>query len=135
MGSKNQKMIFDAMTSRTLWSVSMDKAQRHLKLMQDAIAQIEFCLGRTTETAFKQDSCIQATANFWLIALGEAARHVAPQIRNNNPSLPWQNLIQSRNDLAHQKIFSSNEVWKFYQDRIPVLKKELESICASCETI
>lgn len=78
---------------------------------------------------FKSDSkTIDAVVrNFEII--GEAATHMPEEITVNNPEIPWQDMRDMRNMLAHE-YFGINEkiVWETIQDDLPPLVPQLAKL-------
>ncbi|MBI2302023.1 MAG: DUF86 domain-containing protein, partial [Armatimonadetes bacterium] len=69
--------------------------------MLDRINRIaEYTAGMTVE-AFVADRWAAAAVARELITVGEAARHVAPQVRRRYPEVPWDDLMTFRNFAVH----------------------------------
>jgi len=63
--------------------------------------------------------------------LGEAATHIPAQIRDANTSIPWRQLIATRNRLIHGYLGVDNDtVWSIIRDDIPVLLPQLQKLKA-----
>jgi len=61
--------------------------------------------------------------------IGEAATHIPKEIRENNSSIPWRQVIATRNRLIHGYLGIDNDtVWSIIQDDIPTLIVELKAI-------
>jgi uncharacterized protein with HEPN domain len=64
--------------------------------------------------------------------IGEAATHIPNDIRENNSSIPWRQVIATRNRLIHGYLGIDNDtVWSIIQDDIPSLIVELKAIIES----
>jgi uncharacterized protein with HEPN domain len=61
--------------------------------------------------------------------IGEAATHIPSEIREAYPSIPWRQIIVTRNRLIHGYLGIDNDtLWSIIQDDIPGLLMELEHI-------
>ncbi len=61
--------------------------------------------------------------------IGEAASHIPTEIRETNASIPWRQIIATRNRLIHGYLGIDNDtLWSIIQDDIPVLLIELKNI-------
>jgi|GEM_PF-1254019 len=69
--------------------------------MLEAIHKIErYTTGMTPETFFAKPQTIEAVAYNFII--GEAARHIPPEIEARYPEVPWLQMRDLRNFLAHE---------------------------------
>ena len=61
--------------------------------------------------------------------LGEAASHIPPEIREDNPAIPWRQIIATRNRLIHGYLGIDNDIlWSVIEQDIPALLPELQSL-------
>jgi uncharacterized protein with HEPN domain len=61
--------------------------------------------------------------------IGEAATHIPAQIKDANPSVPWRQIIATRNRLIHGYLGIDNDtLWSIIQDDMPALLLQLQSI-------
>lgn len=61
--------------------------------------------------------------------IGEAATHIPETIRGTCLSIPWRQVIATRNRLIHGYLGIDNDIlWSIIQDDIPVLLKELKRL-------
>lgn len=64
--------------------------------------------------------------------IGEAATHVPSEIRKTYGSIPWRQVISTRNRLIHGYLGIDNDtLWSIIQDDIPTLIAELRRISSS----
>jgi uncharacterized protein with HEPN domain len=79
--------------------------------------------------AFQQDEKTRFATIQAIEIIGEAAKHVPPQIRSRYPEIPWNDISGMRDKLIHA-YFSVDplKVWKVVKEDIPELKPKLESI-------
>ena len=63
--------------------------------------------------------------------VGEAANRISEEVREDNPQIPWQQIIGARNRLIHGYFdVDLDIVWVILQDDLPELVTELEQILA-----
>ena len=61
--------------------------------------------------------------------MGEAARRLSDNLRNEHADIPWQRIIGLRNVLAHRyDDVDDVELWRLIEEDIPGLVAQLESI-------
>jgi uncharacterized protein with HEPN domain len=60
--------------------------------------------------------------------IGEAARHLSPEVRRELPDVPWQLITAMRNILIHNyDDVNLNVVWDTIQDDLPPLMAKVEA--------
>ena len=58
--------------------------------------------------------------------LGEAAKHIPPEVRDQLPDVEWSRIVGMRNVLAHDYSgVSMKIVWDVVQNKIPDLERNL----------
>ncbi len=63
--------------------------------------------------------------------IGEAARKVSDDTRSHHPEIPWQQIIGTRDRLAHGYIEIDHDIiWRIVTVDLPSLIKQLEKIIA-----
>ena len=83
---------------------------------------------------FNQDEFIETGLNYDatirnLELIGEAATHIPNNVREQYSSIPWRQVIATRNRLIHGYLGIDNDtVWSIIQDDIPALIVELKRI-------
>jgi uncharacterized protein with HEPN domain len=84
--------------------------------------------GMTTESFFTESQTIEAVAyNF--IVMGEAARHIPPEVEARYPEVPWLLMRDMRNFLAHEYPRVKPEViWDTIVRDLPPLVTVLQRI-------
>jgi uncharacterized protein with HEPN domain len=61
--------------------------------------------------------------------IGEAARNIDLNIREDHPGIPWSRIIGLRNIISHAYFgIDWENIWKIIKEDIPRFKDELESI-------
>ncbi len=60
--------------------------------------------------------------------IGEPARHLSPEVRNQLPKVPWHLIMAMRNILMHNyDDVNLNLVWDTIQDDLPLLLSSVEA--------
>ena len=81
-----------------------------------------------------QDSFVTSGLNYDatvrnLELLGEAATHIPDAVRNTHPTIPWRQIIATRNQLIHGYLGIDNDIlWSILQNDIPALLPLLEAL-------
>jgi uncharacterized protein with HEPN domain len=103
-----------------------DDRERLLDILE-AIEKIEKYASRGRQ-AFDTDELIQSWILNHLRILGEAARTLSVQTRQQFPSVPWSEIIGMRHILIHH-YFAIDEdiVWRVVEEFLPVLKNQIKS--------
>ena len=66
--------------------------------------------------------------------IGEAATHIPAEIREGYTSIPWRQVIATRNRLIHGYLGIDNDtLWSIIQDDIPKLQTDLQVICKALD--
>jgi len=61
--------------------------------------------------------------------IGEAAMHIPTEIREQYSSIPWRQIIATRNRLIHGYLGIDNDIlWSIIQDDVPLIINELQRI-------
>jgi len=104
----------------------------YLRHVLDAIAKIETYLRDVDEQTFLNQSLLQDGAIRQIEIIGEAVKQLSPQIREQHPHLPWQDIAGMRDKLIHQYFgVDLDKVWVTVVRDIPVLKQEVAEILSS----
>jgi uncharacterized protein with HEPN domain len=80
----------------------VDRDQLHLRLIADAIADVQRRLAATDLEQFLTDRDEQALAAFRLLIIGENANKLSDQLRSRHPELSWRRMVAFRNIVAHE---------------------------------
>jgi uncharacterized protein with HEPN domain len=95
----------------------------------DAIAEIQ---SFTTGVSYEQFSADAKTlkAIVWnLMLIGEASRHIPPEVEEAYGEIPWPQMRGIRNQIVHgYDQIDLEVVWKVVQDELPPLIPMLERI-------
>ena len=87
--------------------------------------------GPTDLTVLRTDVTRQAAALHWLLIIGEAANRVSPQLRERHPEVPWREIVDFRNLVAHgYDQVRVEEVWRVIERDLPALEEQIRVILA-----
>jgi uncharacterized protein with HEPN domain len=101
-----------------------DDRERLLDI-QEAIERIEKYAARGRDT-FEHDELIQTWILHNLQILGEAARAVSADLKQQHPEVSWQQIAGMRNILVHDYFgIDASIVWAVVELELPVLKKQV----------
>jgi uncharacterized protein with HEPN domain len=102
--------------------------QRRLLDIAEAIERIEKYASKGRE-AFEGDELIQNWIVHHLQVIGEAARAISSELKDEHNEMPWQHIEGMRNILVHRYFEVDTElVWSVVEDDMPVLKQQVELI-------
>ncbi|BDA70973.1 nucleotidyltransferase [Calothrix sp. PCC 7716] len=78
--------------------------------------------------AFEENELIQTWFIQHLQIIGEAARALSAEIREQNPEVPWSQMIGMRNVLTHNYFeIDLDVVWLVVERELPKLKPQIEA--------
>jgi len=109
-----------------------DPRERILDMLE-AIARIERHIagGRAK---FEKDELIQTWVIHHLQIVGEAAAKLGREFHEENPSIPWLQVVAMRNVLVHDYFgVDVEEVWRVVEPDLPELKSKLEKLADEIE--
>jgi uncharacterized protein with HEPN domain len=101
----------------------------YLKDILDAIKAIEnFVEGMDFESFQSDDKTSSAVIRKFEI-IGEAARNIPQDIRQDYPNIPWKEMVGFRDKLIHFYFGIKYEiVWDTIKSRLPELKMEIQKV-------
>jgi uncharacterized protein with HEPN domain len=112
----------------------MRDARELLTDVLDAIKRIEKYTGQGRER-FDADELVQTWVIRHLQIIGEAARKLPTEIKEQYPEIPWSEIIGMRHILTHQYFDIDEEiVWPVVEKDLPELKKRIQEILKQLET-
>lgn len=83
------------------------------------------------QTWFFQDSRTQEAIFFLLIVIGEATKHLSPELRTQHPEVPWRRMAGMRDVLVHNYMgIDLDFVWRVTQRDLPTLERAVIAILA-----
>lgn len=78
--------------------------------------------GNLNKIAFIQDDKTQSAILYQLLIIGEAVKRLSPELRQQNPEIPWSLMAGMRDNLIHEyDDVDLEEVWKTSDKDIPDL--------------
>lgn len=97
--------------------------------MNQAIIDLQSFLGNITYEDYEDNLLLHRAIERELEILGEAARRLSPQLRNQHPEIDWKGIIGIRNVIAHQyEEVRIERIWEIIQTDIPILKAQLQPL-------
>ena len=73
----------------------------YLRHIIDAFTQIEFYMNSVSHEEFLRNRLLQDGVIRQLEVMGEAARNISEELRNEYPEIPWRQMIGLRNRMIH----------------------------------
>ena len=81
------------------------------------------------ETAFSSDSMVVDAVIRNLQVIGEAARHVPPEVQSLYPDVPWSLMMGTRHVIVHgYDVVRLDIIWRTLQDDLPPLIPVLQYV-------
>src|SRR3989344_3249066 len=101
--------------------------QLYLRDILDSINKIaKFSQELSYEDFKANDMAIDAIVRN-LEIIGEAARNMPAEVKDNNTEIPWEKMVSMRNKILHEYFGVDLEIlWKTTQEDLPVLKVQIE---------
>ena len=95
----------------------------------DAFVQIEHYTEGVSHEEFLHNRLIQDGVIRQLEVMGEAARNLSEDLRNEHPQIPWRQMIGLRNRMIHAYFNVDLQIiWEIVQGDIPDLKQKMKQI-------
>jgi uncharacterized protein with HEPN domain len=102
-----------------------DSAASLRDMLDYAVKAVRFCEGKS-QGEFERDELLQLAVVRALELVGEAAWRVPQDFRDQYPSIPWQDIVGTRNRLIHgYDRVDLKIVWDTIQDDLPRLIETL----------
>jgi len=94
----------------------------------EAIERIEKYASKGRE-AFEDDELIQNWILHHLQVIGEAARAISEELKDEHDEMPWQQIVGMRHILVHRYFeVDIDLIWSVVEDDVPVLKQQIDLI-------
>jgi uncharacterized protein with HEPN domain len=102
--------------------------RRRLLDIAEAIERIEKYASKGRET-FEDDELIQNWILHHLQVIGEAARAISDELKDEHDQMPWLQIVGMRHILVHRYFeVDPDLIWSVVEDDVPVLKQQIELI-------
>jgi len=100
-----------------------------LKHVLDSINQIEEYVDGMGFEDFVSNRLVQDGVVRQLEIIGEATKHLSPELREKYPKTPWEDIAGMRDKLIHHYFGVDLEVvWDTVEKDLPALKKNVKKI-------
>ena len=94
-----------------------------------AVQRIRRSMAGVTWELFAANEDKQGNVVRCLEIIGEAANHVAAEIRDVNPDIPWSSIIGMRNNLVHgYNEVNYRLVWRTVQNDLQILEERIPQV-------
>ncbi len=78
---------------------------------------------------FDQDEVLKAGVSYFIQTIGEAASKVSKEFREQNPDIPWNDMIGMRHKIVHDYLtVDFDVVWDVVKTELPPLLQQLKKI-------
>lgn len=95
----------------------------------EAVERIQAFARETQFEQFREDDLLLAAVERKFIVIGEAVRHVPSHIKDSYPSVPWRQMADMRNLVAHFHWgVDPQTLWDTIHDDLPPLIPLLEKV-------
>ena len=82
--------------------------------------------------AFRADRKTQLSVERLFEIVGEAARHISPELKTDYPRIPWREITDLRNVVSHEYFQLRVElIWGVIAQEIPKLARQIRQILES----
>jgi uncharacterized protein with HEPN domain len=101
----------------------------YLQHILDAITRVEQYIHGVDAVMFLARPLVQDGVIRQIEIIGEAAKQLSPELRNQYPHVPWKDITGMRDKLIHQYFSVDIEaVWLTAIHDLPLFKAEVEAI-------
>ncbi len=110
----------------------MSRDNAYLSDILDSARIVEQHLAGLTQETFLEDLRTQDAVTRRFEIIGEAARHLSPEVVKAMPEIPWRLIVGMRNVLIHDyDDVDPERVWKAAKDDLPPLIAKIEGYLES----
>lgn len=97
-------------------------------MLESAKIALDYVMGISWDE-FSEDIQCQDAVVRRIEIIGEAARRLSQETRNEHPQIPWREITSMRNLVIHEyDVVDIGQVWDTVQNKIPPLIEELAKI-------
>lgn len=97
--------------------------------MLEAAEKVQDFLKQKTFEDFMQDDMLRAAVERNLEIIGEAARRISEELKQEHPGIPWRKIIAQRNVLIHEyDDIDYKEIWKVASFHVPRLIDQIRPL-------
>ncbi len=101
----------------------------YLRDIHIALTRIDGLMQGLDETAFKSGTLAVDGILFNLMTIGEAAKHIPPDVRALSPEITWREIGRFRDFVVHHYFsLDMNEIWDIVHVDLPPLKVAVEKL-------
>ena len=101
----------------------------YLHHIMDALVQIEHYMDNVSHEEFFSSRLLQDGVIRQLEVMGEAARNLSEDLRNEHPEIPWRQMVGLRNRMIHAYFNVDLQIiWEIVQGDIPDLLQKMKQI-------
>lgn len=109
--------------------MTQHKGLPYIQHMRDAVRNIELFTKGLSKERFLRSGLRQSAVVRQLEIIGEAAKNIPEDMRQEYPDIAWKKLTGTRDKLIHHYLGVDLEmVWNIIEEDIPSLKKKIEKI-------
>ena len=95
---------------------------------------VQLFLLNVDRVAFDRDIMRQSAVIHQLMVIGEAAKHISQQFKDDHPEVPWKDMAGMRDILIHAyRRINLDEVWSAVKVHVPDLIRQIEPLVPSKE--
>ena len=100
-----------------------------IKDIFEAIEDIEKYVGEMDYSEFSRDDKTRSAVVWKIENVGEAAKHIPPEIRERYGELPWKEMSRIRDKIAHFYFgIDYKVVWDVVIKRLPAIKPQIKKM-------
>jgi uncharacterized protein with HEPN domain len=111
----------------------MRDVSERLRDIQEAIERIKKYTSQGRDS-FDHDELVQTWVVHHLEIIGEAARSIPQEFKNNHSGIPWRQISRMRNVLIHIYFgIDQDIIWGIVEHDLPVLKASIDAILSGQE--
>jgi uncharacterized protein with HEPN domain len=101
----------------------------YLQDILDCVEKIDEFVGDMDYKEFVEDDKTSSAVVRKLEIMGEAAKNIPQELRQNYKEIPWSDIAKMRDKIIHFYFGVDYEiVWKVIKERLPTLKQQIERI-------